>query len=160
MRQLSYIEQLNSMGYLYKRMMSPNIPAHAAIRPKWHDGTANNLTGAIRDYLKMKGHYCGRTNTTGTYSVKLGRFIHSGATPGQSDLNAIVHGRSWQIEVKVGKDKLSAAQEKVKEQVLKAGGIYLVARTFRDFIEQYKTITGETEAELFHITDTKQKQLK
>lgn len=155
----SNIEQLKNMAWLYKCNQSPSIPRHAMVRPKYSDGSANSLTTIVRDFLKMKGHYCGRTNTTGTYSVKLGKYIHSGATRGQTDLNCIVNGRSVQVEIKFGRDKLSPAQVEIMEQVQAAGGIYLIVRSFNDFIMQYQQITGETEAQLFEFKTTKNKQV-
>jgi hypothetical protein len=139
------------MGWFYKCMQAPTVPRFAMVKPKYADGSTGDLTKCVLDFLKMKGSYCGRTNTTGTYSAKLGRFINSGATRGQSDLNAIVDGRSWQIELKIGRDALSSHQVKVQEQVQAAGGLYLVVKSFTDFIHQYKKHTGISDADLFTI---------
>ncbi len=131
------------MIFEYKCRQSPTVPRYAMVKPKPHDTNTSGLTDCVRSFLITKGHYCGRTNTTGTYSQKLGKYIHSGATRGQSDLNCIVQGQSWQVEIKLGKDKLSPAQERIREQVQKAGGVYLVAKTFDGFVKDYQTLTND-----------------
>ncbi len=155
---MNNIKSLTQMAWEYKCKQSPSIPKYAIPQPKYSEGSANCLTKCVYDFLKMKGHYCGRTNTTGTYSVKLGKFIHSGATRGQSDLNAIVNGRSWQIEIKHGKDQLSEVQKRICEQVRSAGGVYIVARSFVDFITQYIELTKASESDLFSLQQSESEQ--
>jgi len=45
------------------------------------------------------------------------------------------------IEVKVGRDKLSEHQIRIKQDIEQAGGYYIVARDWPTFIEQWDAIT-------------------
>jgi hypothetical protein len=58
---------------------------------------------------------------------------------------------SWQIEIKIGKDRLSYAQIRQKEAVTAAGGVYIVARTFAGFIDSYCSLTGISHYEAFTL---------
>jgi len=88
------------------------------------------------------GHFAGRVNTTGTYSQKLGRFIHSGARKGMADVTAVINGLHVSIEVKTGNDKLRPEQMKVRDEVKAAGGVYMVVTSFDNFMEQIKLVTA------------------
>ena len=44
------------------------------------------------------------------------------------------------IEVKVGRDKLSEHQIRIKQDIEQAGGYYIVARDWPTFIEQWDAI--------------------
>lgn len=147
------INKLKEMAFTFKCFRSPNIPRHAMPRPKYGQTTANELTACVRDFLVMRGHHANRVNTQGNYSQKLGKFIHSGSTRGASDLNCIINGLSVQIEIKVGKDKLSEAQIKQRDSVQAAGGIYIVVKNFDDFIDQYCEIVNINRAAAFTIPD-------
>lgn len=147
--QINPIKSLNDLVWRYKCKQSPSVPKYAIPIPKLNDSSTNGLTECVRSFLIAKGYYCARINVQGNYSQKLGRFIHSGATRGQSDLNAIVNGQSWQIEIKHGQDKQSEVQKKIQQQVEASGGVYLVVKTFAGFIYDYKTLTKETEEQLW-----------
>lgn len=142
---MSDLKNLANMIFEYKCRQSPTVPRYAMVKPKPHDTNTSGLTDCVRSFLIAKGFFCGRTNTTGTYSQKLGKYIHSGATRGQSDLNAIVNGQSWQIEIKYGTDKLSIHQQRIRDQVTSAGGKFIVAKTFDGFLKEYQSITNDTE---------------
>ena len=55
-----------------------------------------------------------------------------------ADINAVVKGKSISIEVKIGKDKIRESQLKVKREIEAAGGVYLIVRSFDDFLEQFE----------------------
>jgi hypothetical protein len=40
--------------------------------------------------------------------------------------------------VKIGKDKIRESQLKVKREIEAAGGVYLIVRSFDDFLEQFE----------------------
>lgn len=61
-----------------------------------------------------------------------------------ADISAIYKGKSFKIEVKIGKDRMSAAQYKYKESVEKAGAYYIIARNFDDFIIDFKNILTQS----------------
>jgi len=128
------IKQFENQYFEFERQKHPNFPY--PVKTQFRDDSANELTKCIIKWLEMNGHFAGRVNTTGTYSKKLNKFIHSGSRKGMADVTAVVNGRHVSIEIKIGRDKLRPEQLKVKDEVEKAGGIYLVVSSFDNFMEQ------------------------
>ena len=132
------VKVLEDEWYAYKQRQHPSNPA--VIKNKLRDDTANGITECVMTWLKLHGCFAARVNTTGIYSVKLGRYIRGGSTKGMADVSAVVNGRSVQVEVKAGRDKPRPEQLKVKQQVEAAGGVYLFVHSLDDFLTQIKTI--------------------
>jgi len=130
------IKEFENQYFNYEKLKSPNFPNYARVKTSFRDDTANGLTNCICKWLTMCGHFAARVNTTGTYSMKLKRYIHSGSRNGMADITAVVNCRHVSIEVKIGKDKLRREQMKVKDEVENAGGFYIVVSSFDNFIEQ------------------------
>ena len=130
------IKELEKAYFEYECNKYPNFPNYARVTPIFRDDNANGLTKCIVKWLEMNGYFAGRVNTTGTYSQKLKKYIHSGSKRGMADVTAVINGRHVSIEVKVGKDKLREAQINVKREIEQAGGIYIVASSFDNFLKQ------------------------
>ena len=104
---------------------------------------ANALTDAVMQYMKLLGCAVARINTTGIYDEAKGRYRTSGATKGVEDVTCTMPvfvqghkiGVTVAVEVKIGRDKMSEDQEKRKDRLEKAGGHYIVAKTFDQFKE-------------------------
>lgn len=114
----------------------------------YNDNTSNGLTRAIIDWLNFSGCYANRINVQGQVRKETIQLIQGNTmekihyTPsttnkGTADISAIVNGQHWSIEVKIGKDKMSASQLKEMERVTKAGGKYIVARDMMGFLDTY-----------------------
>lgn len=125
---------------------------------KHRDDTANGLTRCIIDYLHYKGWQAERINTTGipidsrkqvsditgrTRTIGSLTWRPSGSTIGSADISATINGRSVKIEVKIGKDRQSAAQRQYQAAIEQAGGLYYVARNFTDFVAWYHQNFGK-----------------
>ena len=119
----------------------------------YRDDTANGLTRLIIDCIKHDGGQAERINTTGipidsrrqvtditgrTRSIGSLTWRPSGSTVGSADISATIKGRSVKIEVKIGKDRQSAAQRQYLAAVEQAGGLYYIARNFTDFWKWYQ----------------------
>ena len=141
------------MALEQNKVKYPSIPDYARVCYNYSDKTANGLTRCIIDFLKLSGHYAERINTTGIYRegktfkdvvgftrITPGMWTPGGATPGSSDISAVIHGKAVKVEVKIGKDRMSEAQVKYKEKVEAAGAVYYVARSFTEFYEWYNSI--------------------
>ncbi|APY11510.1 hypothetical protein BWZ22_09750 [Seonamhaeicola sp. S2-3] len=128
----------------------PNFPYPPKI--KYRDDTANGLTKCIVDFLNLKEHQAERINNTGRIKDNrknsidvLGRvrtvgsikWIKGTGNNGTADISATIKGYSVKIEVKIGKDRQSEAQQAYEAQIKKAGGFYFIARNFTDFINWY-----------------------
>jgi hypothetical protein len=89
--------------------------------------THDQLEADIVKYLQLRGWYVERTHGPHNHPV------HKGIL----DLRADKAGwRSMAIEVKVGRDKMSAEQLKVAEELRAAGIIVFEARSVQDVAEQ------------------------
>jgi hypothetical protein len=117
------------------------------------DKTANGLTRAIEDFAKHSGGYSNRISTTGTMRKINGvmKYTKGNSNKGAADVRILFNGRSVDVEVKIGRDVMSEAQKKEKKKVEAAGGLYMVAKTFPDFLQQWQDAG-------FTITELKQRQ--
>jgi len=85
-----------------------------------------------RDNKKQVTDCIGRTRTIGS-----GTWTHGSGTKGSADISATIKGRSVKIEIKWGKDRQSEAQKEYQLSIEKALGIYIVVKTFDEFISWY-----------------------
>lgn len=67
------------------------------------------------------------------HRADLGRYIPNTQKRGMADITATYRGKSLQIEVKIGKDRMSVYQLQVKQEFERCGGLYYVARDFTSF---------------------------
>jgi len=114
------------------------------------DGSANGLTKLVIKWIELHGGQAERINTMGRMVDKrkivtdvLGRkgmigsmsYIPTTGTKGSADVSAVVQGRSYKIEIKVGKDRQSDAQKAYEQSITSAGGVYLIVRTMDQFVQ-------------------------
>jgi len=148
-----------SLLYRYDQLCKhPTVPVDYLPKPSYTDKTANGLTKAIKDFINFSGYQAERISSMGrmidkrkTVTDVLGRNIQVGSmqyikgtsTNGTADISATIKGRSVKIEVKIGKDKQSEEQKQYEQDVIKAGGLYFIARDFDSFIEWYDKIILE-----------------
>lgn len=129
------------------------MPTYAVPMPKYNDRSANDLTKAIIAYIHLIGGRADRISSAGRYikqsmgvdqvfnrKLETGKYIPSQTRNGYADINATYKGRSIMIEVKFGKDRQSEAQKLFAELERKAGGIYIVAKTFEQFIKEFSNL--------------------
>jgi len=132
------------------------MPPEYVPRTKFSDKTANELTKAVITFIKLKGGQAERISNTGRYvddskiftdvigrtrKIGSGKYIKGSGTNGTADISATINGRSVKIEIKIGADRQSEAQKKYQDDVERAGGIYLIAKTWEGFINEYNKIT-------------------
>lgn len=139
---------LKQLAQAYSDKHHANIPAHCRPIKKLSDASANELTKSILVYSKLKGFFAERQSSEGRYrpgeeiTDVIGRKVQLKGTwlPGQgkgkADIKAVIKGRAIEIEVKHGKDRLREDQVKYKQQIEASGGVYLVVKTWDDFIFQ------------------------
>lgn len=128
------IKELEKLMFDHKRMKFPNMPSYAIVKPKYSDKTANGLTACIVDYLNSLDNTAAwRVNNMGVWDSKRKSYRTSNTRKGVADITAIKNGRCYQIEVKVGKDKMSKEQISFQSFTEEAKGIYIVAHSFTQF---------------------------
>jgi hypothetical protein len=143
------IKLLMELALTDNKIKYPSFPEEARYIKPYSDKTANELTRAIIDYLKLSGHQAERVAVTGRYidqsklykdtlgftrRIGSGKWIKSSMQPGSSDISATINGRSVKIEIKIGRDRQSEDQKKYQAGVEKAGGYYLLVRSFEEFL--------------------------
>ena len=144
------LQQLTEAIHEAKFKDMPNCEARKDLFPTrpFTEKGANELTRSIEAFIRYTGNYADRINNTGIYDTKLKKFRKSNTRRGIADIMAskkIEHqGRTFAvtvaIEIKYGNDKLSEFQERMKADIEGAGGVYLVARTWSQFITDWNKI--------------------
>ena len=137
---VSFLQHLANLEMAEKRRTHPNVPERCRVKSKFAVKDANSLTQTVKRCLELHGCYVTRVQSQGQWNQALGRFTRSTTTKGTADLHAVINGRHVSIEIKWGKDRLSADQRKAAQQIQAAGGLYLVVKeydTFWTWFEQY-----------------------
>lgn len=135
----------------------PNLPEYARTAPQYTDRTANGLTKCVIDLIRLTGGQAERINSTGRYvdksqtytdvvgrtrTIGTGQWLPSTGTKGTADISATIRGRSVKIEVKM-RDRQTEDQKRYQLAIEQAGGVYLIVRSFEEFLEWFNTLIPE-----------------
>jgi len=86
----------------------------------------------------------------GVYDQERGKFRKSGSTLGVEDVNCTMPvkisgirvGVTIAIEIKIGRDKQSQEQKTRQEQLEKAGGHYMIAKTWDQWKQDFDKLVA------------------
>jgi hypothetical protein len=108
----------------------------------YEDNTANGLLKCIHDFIFHQGGYVNRISTVGMMRKIRGemKWAKGNSNKGAPDLRFVFQGKSGDVEIKIGRDKLSEAQEREIERIIEAGGLAFVARDFASFLDWWKEV--------------------
>lgn len=149
------LKQLQDLHFEAQKTKYKTIPPAYIPRKKFADATANGLTQCIIQYINLMGGFAERISNTGRQidnrkivTDVLGQkrilgtvsYIKGTGKNGTADISATYKGLSLKIEVKIGKDKMSAAQSEYKQKTEGAGGIYYIAKDFETFFEWFNQL--------------------
>lgn len=147
------MEELKKLSIEALKEKYPTFPEKYLPVTKYTDKTANGLTKCIIDYIIFKGGFAERISNTGRYvqgetytdvldrtRVLPGKYIKGSGTNGTADISAIFKGINLRIEVKIGKDRQSEDQKKYQESIERSGGIYMIAKDFKGFKEEFNQV--------------------
>lgn len=143
---LTDLSELHYQHQLTKYATMAANARYAIPRKKYTDKTANKLTDAITDFIRLTGGYADRINNMGV--MRNGKWTRSGTRKGIADIMASkpidVGGRligvQVAIEVKIGKDRQSEDQKKIEAEVVRSGGFYIIAKDWNGFYNQWDAI--------------------
>lgn len=136
----------------------PNLPDHVRTIKIRSDKTANGLTELVEMYINLIGGFAERINTMGrvidkrkTVTDVVGRqktigsmtYIPTSGVRGSADISAMFMGKSYKIEIKIGKDRQSVHQKAYQENIERTGGVYMIVRSFDDFLEQWDRFNND-----------------
>lgn len=130
------VKQLENDVLELKKLKYPGQPY--LCKKSLRDDTANSLTACIQEWAKVNNAFCQRQNSQGQWDVRLGRYRHSGTTKGIADLLILWNGITIHVEVKINRDKQSKVQKDVQDSIERAGGIYIIVKSYNNFLEQIK----------------------
>jgi hypothetical protein len=104
--------------------------------------TTNELTNKITDYINAHDGCAVRINSASVYDpvLKIYRKRRK-SDKGVADILACWQGMYIAIEIKIGKDKQNEDQKTYEERVLHAGGLYILIKTWEDFLFHWNTLT-------------------
>lgn len=94
----------------------------------------SELVSALCDYLALRRHFFYRSNNVPVFDRARGayRALPKYTMKGIPDITVVKDGRYIGIEAKAGSGRLSADQIQFKNDVERAGGTYLLARSIDD----------------------------
>jgi hypothetical protein len=110
----------------------------------YNDTTANGLQRCIENFINHLPDGLGqatRINTTGMPRKMANgeiKWSTGNTRKGFSDIVGSYAGRFISIEVKIGRDKQTEAQCREQERVHKTGGVYILAKDFPGFLDQWR----------------------
>ena len=135
------IKILEEKAFQATKEKYPSVPYPK--QTKYRDDTANGLTKAVIDWLRLEGWQAERINCIGQKLHIKGRetWIPSSGQKGTADISATIKGRSVKLEIKCAAtgDKYQSYEQKLyQKEVERSGGIYGIVRDFEGFYTWYQ----------------------
>ena len=129
------VKQLEA-DYMECKYRGRSIPEEYRIKTKFRDETANGLVGCLDAWCKVNGAFFQRNNSQGQYDSRIGIWRRSGSTKGIADCQVVHGGKTYNFEIKIGRDRQSDVQKKVEASIKAAGGHYAVIRNYMEFLNE------------------------
>lgn len=129
------VKQLEN-DFLEWKYRDSSIPQQCRFKRSFRDDTANGLAGCIEAWAKINGAFYQRQNSQGQYDSRLKMWRKSGTTKGIADVQITYQGKTYNLEIKIGKDRQSDVQKDVEARIKAAGGHYAVVKCFDDFLKE------------------------
>jgi hypothetical protein len=148
---------LNAMIYIRKVRASGTMPVRYVLKPSFKQNGSNETEKSIVAFIEEMGGIAERTKVMGrkvghdvvqadvmgkVTQVSKARWIRSTGKKGSADVHATYKGKSYSIEVKYGKDRMSDYQRNYASKFEKAGGIYMIAKDFDSWCMEFCDLSG------------------
>ena len=149
------VKALEALSFARDVARHPSCDPRYIAPRKYCDRDANSLTRCVIDFLNLSGHMAERINCTGRYmdrsqtfedvtgkvrTIGTGQWIPTSGMKGTADISAVIQGRAVKIEIKI-RDAQSEDQKRYQQRIEAAGGIYLIVRSFAEFMDWYNQFT-------------------
>jgi len=135
------LKELSQLATELKAEKHPDFPAHALVKKKFKDTTANDLTKTIiYDMYHIREGVAYRINNGAVYDVRRQTYRKGVQRKGVPDIIGIIDGRFIGIEVKIGADRQSADQKEIEKEIKESGGVYFIAKSYDDYLEKISQI--------------------
>lgn len=146
---------LSEMDAIQRRIDAPSIPPNYIKGTKYTEKNANDIEKAIERFAKIVGFLAERTKTQGRkleakwkdtphgrVQIQKEQFIPGTGKKGSSDMKLLIKGDYISGEIKFGKDTQKKDQKEYEKKVIENGGIYVIWKTFEDFLIWYTARYG------------------
>ena len=131
------LKELSKLADKLKAEAHPLLPPHALVKKRFKDTTANELTKTIIwDMYHVRGGVGYRINNRAVYDLKKKVHRKGVQRKGIPDIIGIINGTFYGIEVKIGKDRQSADQKEIEQEINAAGGVYFIAKSYDDYLNK------------------------
>jgi len=145
------VKALEALSYANDVARHPSCDPRYIAPRKYCDRDANGLTKCVIDFIRLTGGMAERINCTGRYvdrsqtfedvtgrvrTIGTGQWLPTSGVKGTADISAVIQGRAVKIEIKI-RDAQSEDQKRYQEATERAGGIYLIVRSFAEFYDWY-----------------------
>ena len=139
------IKELKAFAHAVNKAKYSDIPEYAVPTPVMSDSNTNALTKAvIYDMANVRKGVAYRINNAGIYDQKKGVYRKGVTRKGIPDIIGIIKGRFFGIEIKFGSDRQSAEQRIIELEIKKAGGVYMIVKTYRGYVEAMNEISRDS----------------
>ena len=150
-RKSAAVKALEALADADAARRHPSIKPQHLARRLYRDDTANGLTKCVVEFIRLTGGMAERINCTGRYvdrsqtfedvtgrvrTIGTGQWLPTSGVKGTADISAVIQGRAVKIEIKI-RDRQSEDQKRYQEATERAGGIYLIVRSFAEFYDWY-----------------------
>lgn len=150
-KKITALQVLSWMDKLDREAKAPSMNPNYISLTKFSERNANDIEKAIERFARLCGFHAERTKTQGRkldavwkntglgrVQVQKERFITSTARKGSSDMKLLIPVIGFvACEIKFGKDTQKKDQKQYEQDILRSGGIYLIVKTFEEFLIWY-----------------------
>lgn len=159
------------MDVLHRKIKYPNARYYYEDK-NLKDDSANGIMKCIERFHAMIGGVAERVHTKGgmvdnrkTYTTATGFKQKVGSVEwrkttgrkGTADMSIMYNGLSVKCEVKFGSDRQSDDQKKYEQDITSAGGIYIVVKSFEDYLIWFSKKHGRPKLMQEAICEMKEK---
>lgn len=147
-KKITALSVLTQMDELDRKAKSPSNPY--IYGAKYKETCANDIEKAIERFAKISGFLAERTKTQGRMleakyintdygrvQTSTAKMITSTSRKGSSDMKLLIKGTPIACEIKFKKDRQSEVQSTYQKDYEASGGVYIIVKTFEDFLVWY-----------------------
>lgn len=148
-QQITAITVLKEMDIINRKIKSPAMGKHIYADKTINDNSANGIMKCIEKFHFIIGGVAERIHTQGRkldnrevvtdtigrqYTIGSEQYIPTTGRKGTADMSITYAGLNVKVEVKYNKDRQSKDQAKYQQDIENAGGVYIIVKSFQDYL--------------------------
>jgi len=145
---------ISRMDQIHRKEMHPSNPYIHEV--KFIEKSANDIEKAIERFAKIAGFLAERTKVQGRQmeakykdtpfgrvQTQQAKFVTGTGRKGSSDMKLLIPNIGYvACEIKFGRDTQKKGQIKYQQDIERNGGIYIIVKTFEEFLIWYVSKCG------------------